>query len=139
MDFKHRFKEERKNCGLNQTEFGKLFNLSKQAISSYENGGSSPSQETLRKFADFFDVSTDYLLGRTENRKGIVEPEGNLHKNNVEFKTYNEIIDALRHRLIEEGIIEKDKPIPEEVLKQIIKHGQDSALEILKLRKKQDN
>lgn len=55
--------ELRKDKGLTQPAFGKLFNLSKDTISKYENNKSEPSDALLLKFAEFFDVSTDYLLG----------------------------------------------------------------------------
>lgn len=62
-----RLRELREKRGLTQTELGKLFNLSKQAISSYETGVSEPPPDTLHGIADFFNVSTDYLLGRTDD------------------------------------------------------------------------
>ena len=65
--FGKRLRELREEKGLPQVDLGKLFNLSKQAISSYETGGSLPPPETLQKFADFFNVSVDYLLGRTDD------------------------------------------------------------------------
>lgn len=99
---------------------------------------SSPSAEKLQKVADYFNVSTDWLLGRVEEKNVTIKSEGNLHEDNIQFKTYNEVIKELQRRLIEERIIEKDKPIPKDVLEKIIKHGKESALEILKLRKKQD-
>lgn len=69
MDFAERLKMLRKEKGLTQAELGKYFNLSKQTISSYENGGSSPDKDTLQRLADFFSVSVDYLLGRTDSRE----------------------------------------------------------------------
>jgi transcriptional regulator with XRE-family HTH domain len=68
MDFQDRLKNERKRVGLTQDEFGKKFSLSKQAISSYENGISYPNPDSLKAFAKFFDVSVDYLLGETNVR-----------------------------------------------------------------------
>lgn len=68
MSFAERLKELREEKELTQTELGKIFSLSKQTISSYENGGSTPGQETLKKIADFFNVSIDYLLGHTNVR-----------------------------------------------------------------------
>lgn len=64
MDFKDRLKELRKSVGLTQKELGEKFGLVKQTISSYENGNSTPDNELLSKIADFFDVTTDNLLGR---------------------------------------------------------------------------
>lgn len=51
---------------LTQKELGKKVNVTKVSISGYENGIRNPDTETLQALADFFDVSTDYLLGRTE-------------------------------------------------------------------------
>lgn len=61
--FARRLRQLREEKGLSQVELGKLFNLSKQAISSYETGGSTPNPETLRQMAKFFGVSLDYLVG----------------------------------------------------------------------------
>lgn len=45
-------------------ELGQKLNLAESTISGYENGNRKPDYDTLNKFADFFEVSTDYLLGR---------------------------------------------------------------------------
>ena len=54
--------------GINQVEFGKALGVSKQCVSNWENDNVMPSIEMLRKIADYFLVSTDYLLGRTEEK-----------------------------------------------------------------------
>jgi transcriptional regulator with XRE-family HTH domain len=68
MEFHERLKRERKRTGLTQTEFGKKFNLSKQAISTYESGARTPNADLLKAFANFFDVSVDFLLCETNVR-----------------------------------------------------------------------
>ena len=70
MDFPTRLRDLRNEKDISQADLGKMFNLSKQTISSYELGGSRPNQETLGKLASFFGVSTDYLLSLTDDRKG---------------------------------------------------------------------
>jgi len=67
MDFAARLRSLREKKGVTQTELGRLFNLSKQAISSYERRESQPDVETLKRLADYFQCSTDYLLGRTDD------------------------------------------------------------------------
>ena len=52
--------------GLNQVEFAKVLEVTKQCISNWENDNIGPSVEMLEKIANFFSVSTDYLLGRSE-------------------------------------------------------------------------
>lgn len=59
--------ELRKDKKLSQKELAAIFNLAASTISSYEMGIHSPYVEQLSRFADFFDVSTDYLLGRTSS------------------------------------------------------------------------
>lgn len=64
--FNERFKSERKNKNLTQKELADVFNTDKSTISKYENGHNKPDIDVLIKYADFFEVSIDYLLGRTE-------------------------------------------------------------------------
>ena len=54
--------------GLNQVEFAKILSVTKQCVSNWENDNVVPSIDMLCKIADFFSVSTDYLLGRSERR-----------------------------------------------------------------------
>ena len=53
---------------LNQVEFAKILCVTKQCVSNWENDNVVPSIDMLCKIADFFGVSTDYLLGRSEER-----------------------------------------------------------------------
>ena len=53
---------------LNQVEFAKILCVTKQCVSNWENDNVVPSIDMLCKIADFFGVSTDYLLGRIERR-----------------------------------------------------------------------
>jgi transcriptional regulator with XRE-family HTH domain len=73
MSFQSRLKELRKHRKLTQEELGNVINVTKVSISGYENGNRTPDTETLQKLADFFEVSVDYLLGRSE---APVETEG---------------------------------------------------------------
>lgn len=52
--------------GINQVTFGNMLGVTKQCVSNWENDNVLPSIEMLVKMADIFCVSTDYLLGRTE-------------------------------------------------------------------------
>ncbi|MGG2105504.1 helix-turn-helix domain-containing protein [Lysinibacillus pakistanensis] len=63
-----RLKMLRTEKKITQEELGKVVNVTKVSISGYENGNRTPDTETLQKLADFFDVSTDYLLGRADTR-----------------------------------------------------------------------
>lgn len=58
----------RQERGMKQEELGHRLSVSKQSVSNWENENIMPSIELLVKLADCFGVSTDYLLGREEQR-----------------------------------------------------------------------
>ena len=62
----NRIEELRKKHNLNQTELGKIVNLSQRTISSYETGIAEPDLYTTKKLAEYFNVTIDYLLGSNE-------------------------------------------------------------------------
>ncbi|BCJ86507.1 helix-turn-helix domain-containing protein [Effusibacillus dendaii] len=55
-----------------QEEVARIFGISRARYSHYENDRVQPDNDLLRKMADFFGVSVDYLLGRVENPKEIL-------------------------------------------------------------------
>ncbi|MEM0528852.1 helix-turn-helix transcriptional regulator [Zongyangia sp. HA2173] len=62
-----RLKELRKSRQISQLKLGMDLNMAQNTISRYENEEREADYKTLILFADYFDVSIDYLLGRTEN------------------------------------------------------------------------
>lgn len=65
----HRIRNLREDADISQTEMGKHLNVSQRAYSHYENGTRDIPLNVLIEFADYFDVSIDYLLERTNNKK----------------------------------------------------------------------
>lgn len=65
--FSEKIKQLRIERGLSQYEVARKLGLARTAIGNYEQGIREPSLNVLKKLCDFFDVSADYLLGRTEN------------------------------------------------------------------------
>lgn len=59
-----KIKELRTSHGLSQVELGNELSVTKQTVSNWENNNIQPSVEMLVKIADYFSVSTDFLLGR---------------------------------------------------------------------------
>ena len=53
--------------GLNQVKLAEKVGVKQNTISSWLSGKKEPSIRSLWLLADFFEVSTDYLIGRTEN------------------------------------------------------------------------
>lgn len=64
-----RLRELRKQNGISQLKLAMDMSMNQNSISRYENGLRQADYATLIKFADYFDVSIDYLLGRTDNPK----------------------------------------------------------------------
>ena len=67
--FGSRLRILRKEKGLHQSELGEIFGLSPSAIGSYERDLREPAYNHLIAFADYFQVSIDYLLCRTNERQ----------------------------------------------------------------------
>lgn len=65
--FGKRLRILREKRGLTQAEVANLFNISTSTIGMYEQGRRDPDTAVLKKIADYFDVSADYLLGRTDD------------------------------------------------------------------------
>lgn len=62
-----RIAELRKKNGLQQKELAEKLHISAAALSTYETGTRAAPYETLCDIANLFDVSTDYLLERSDN------------------------------------------------------------------------
>lgn len=62
-----RLKELRKLRGISQLKLALDLNTNQNTISRYETGEREPGINELIKIADYFNVSVDYLIGRTDN------------------------------------------------------------------------
>ena len=65
-NFQNIFRQLRIASGLTQNEMAEKIGISRSTIGMYETGAREPDFETLEKIADFFNVDTDYLLGRSK-------------------------------------------------------------------------
>lgn len=76
-----RIKEERLARKMTQTELGNICGVTKYTISLYESNKSTPSDDIKNILANFFHVSIDYLLGRTDVKTA--------YKSSSEVDSYN--------------------------------------------------
>jgi len=60
----NRLAELRKSNGLSQQQFAKIFGVAQNTVSNWENGNRLVDTENLQKIADYFGVTTDYILCR---------------------------------------------------------------------------
>jgi len=58
-----------------QQEIADVLGISRQGYAKYENNLGEPDNSTLSKLADYFEVSTDYLLGRTNTPEPTTKPQ----------------------------------------------------------------
>lgn len=64
-----RIRDLREDNDLKQRELAEILNCSQRVYSNYERGDLDIPSEILIKLADNYDVSVDYILGRTDNKK----------------------------------------------------------------------
>lgn len=82
MDFGTRLRILIEEKGITQKELALQFNIAPSTVSSYVQNTREPDFETLKLFAKYFEVSTDYLL--------------NFYTNNIETEKENELIRIFR-------------------------------------------
>ena len=73
-------KELRESKGLTQSELAKLLSVSPSSIGMYEQGRREPDSETLRRISSFFNVTIDYLLGNSKQKKEVTFPLNDIHR-----------------------------------------------------------
>ena len=67
----------RNEMHFSQTNLAKVLGITQSSINRYENGQAAPTVELLRKYADYFDVSMDYIFARCD------DPRGKLYENKI--------------------------------------------------------
>ena len=77
-----RIRALREQAFFSQQRLSKTLGIAQSSLCRYETGETEPSAAVLLKYADFFDVSMDYIFGRTDDphgaapvRKSVDEPE----------------------------------------------------------------
>lgn len=99
--FGKRLKNLRENAGFTQEQLGKKLNVVKSNISMYENGTRIPNADILEQLSKIFDVSIDYLLGKTDVKKYDNPYEDELEK--VLFSKAKELTDEEKKAVL--GVI----------------------------------
>lgn len=127
MNFQNRLKSLRENRQLSQLELSKKLNISNVTLSQYENGVRKPDINTLDELATFFNVTTDYLLGRSSNPKLSRKNELDIQKSLKEMrKNFNE--GTLQMQI-------DGEELDDEVIEYILSNMED-ALTIAKIKSK---
>jgi transcriptional regulator with XRE-family HTH domain len=87
-----RLKKLRETMGISQARMAELMDFNQSTINRYENNQSSPPYEKIVWYADYFDVSLDYILGRTDEPRGkLYEFNPTLGANTEELRRFIEM------------------------------------------------
>lgn len=78
MELGKRLKQLRKQREIRQTDLAEYLKCSPGTVSNYENDTHFPDPETLSMLADFYGVSTDYLLGRSMRNDKVVSVDQSI-------------------------------------------------------------
>ncbi|AEM79783.1 helix-turn-helix domain-containing protein [Thermoanaerobacter wiegelii] len=117
MTFSDRLKELRKEKNLTQEDLAKILGISRSTIAGYETERKEPDYETLKKIADFFNVSIDYLLGRTDIRSPVDEITEAVSDDPELLEFWNELKDREDLKLL----FKQTKKLSPKEIKQIIR------------------
>ena len=98
-----RLREENK---ISQQKLANELKVSQSTVGMWENGKNKPEFDTLIKIADYFDVSVDYLLGKSENKnKPADENISELDKELIKIMSKLTPVEAVRVRDFVSGLI----------------------------------
>ena len=96
-----RLKLLRLEIKLTQKEIAEKLGMSQQAYAVWETGKRNPNQKTLNLLSDFFNVSTDYLLGNTDIKNKNLETDLNKTLDTVKSFDGKPITDSDRETIRE--------------------------------------
>lgn len=107
-----RISKVRKELNLSQRELCKMADITEVSLSRYENGSRMPKAEVLARLADVLNVSTDYLIGVTDEKTIL-----NSMSNNAE-----DLYDLAEKYLKRNSVMLSGKPISEKSINKILRH-----------------
>ncbi len=117
MVFGRKLAALRKEKNLTQEELANAVNISKSTIAMYETSKRNPDMDTLKEFATYFNVTTDYLLGRTDIRNNA-DRISEAIKDDLELFDFWE---ALKDRPDLQLLFKQTKDLADKDIKQILK------------------
>jgi HTH-type transcriptional regulator, competence development regulator len=117
-----RIRELREERNWSQREFAKRVGINYSVVNRIELGKRRVEDHELAKIADIFGVTTDYLLGRTDNPKGFASSDEIPNQNIGTLAKINQLIKEYGIEQMGFFDIEKWKSLSEEEIEEIIKH-----------------
>jgi transcriptional regulator with XRE-family HTH domain len=98
MKFCDRLRQLRQETGLDQKEFVKKVNIPYTTYNHYETGRSEPDLDTITFFANYFNVSIEYITGKADNKNkaDIDDKLAKLEKWALENKDGVELVNKIK-------------------------------------------
>lgn len=134
-----RLKFLREKNSYSQKRVADSIGISNVQLSRYESGDRNPDPELIRKFSDFFEVTTDYLLGKTDKPDGQAKQAESIQQDNT-YDSLDEINKLVKQYGIEDmGFfdIEKWKNLSPEDVDEIRRHFEWVAQKAKERKEKQ--
>lgn len=131
MGFAQRLKYLRKDLNLTQEDLAEKLSISRSTVAGYETERKEPDYTMLEKLADFFNVSVDYLLGRTAIRESSTASATPEEK----YPPISDVEEAIKIILEQPGLMLKGEALSDEskiILANAIQMGLRTAEEINK-------
>jgi len=116
-----RIRRLREEKDWNQIELAKKANINNSVLSRIEANKRPIEDDLLVKFAEIFNVTTDYLLGRTDYRNEI-SPEKKIENAIFDDPELSEFWNELKERDDLKLLFKQVKPLPDEAIKRIIRY-----------------
>jgi transcriptional regulator with XRE-family HTH domain len=90
--FGERLRILRKASKISQAQLAGILETTQSSINRYETDNATPTLEVLNQIADYFDVSLDYIFGRTDKPQGVnYEYRPKIELNSAEMKRFVEM------------------------------------------------
>ncbi len=96
MELLTRLQELRKKYGYSQEQLSEMLGVSRQAVSKWESGQTTPDINNLMKLSEIYNVSTDYLLFGKENVPQIVYKDRIVYQEKKAFKKLHDLPRSFR-------------------------------------------
>jgi len=92
QDVGRRLKSLREGAMLSQAKMAEVIGSTQSSVNRYENGQSTPPVSLFRAYADYFDVSMDYIFARTDKPQGkLYEYKPKLAQDNEQMRQFIEM------------------------------------------------
>jgi len=130
-----RLKIARDAKGAKQMQVSIDIGINNKTLSGYERGVSEPDLGTLKMLAEYYNVSLDFLLGKTDNIAPYVEEPKEKHQQ------VNDVAEAMKIILAQPGLMLKGEMLSDEskiILANAIQMGLNTAEELEKKKSKGD-